>query len=65
MVICDAVVAFRYNSDTWFNKYKDNCIDDCAFVYYKDMLDYDLIRVAPAVVNEEAIGDVVDYWERA
>lgn len=63
IVICDAVVAFRHNSDTWFNKYKDTCIDDCAFVYYKDMLDYDLIRIAPAFVNEEAISDVVDYWK--
>ncbi len=65
IVICDAIVAFRHNSDTWFNKYKDTCIDDCAFVYYKDMLDYDLIRIAPAFVSEEAIGDVVDYWKRA
>ncbi|MCI8575350.1 MAG: hypothetical protein HFI09_02665 [Bacilli bacterium] len=56
-------MTFRHNSDTGFNKYKDTCIDDCAFVYYKDMLDYDLIRIAPAFVSKEVIDNVVDHWK--
>ena len=65
IVICDAIVAFKHNTNTWFNKYRDTCIDDCAFVYYKDMLDYDLIRIAPAFISGDSIDSVVDYWKRA
>lgn len=64
IVICDCIVAFRHDSDALFNKYRDTCIDGCAFIYYKDMLDYDLIRIAPSFVSDSIINNVVDYWRK-
>lgn len=63
IVICNSIIAFRHSGNNIFNKYKNTPIHNCAFIYHKDMLDYDLIRIAPSFVSEEFINKVVDYWK--